>query len=100
TETLNGLMRALRGVPFDAGNQFNVLTVSFDSRETPRLAAAKKRVYVERYGRPGAERGWAFLTGEPGPIRRLADSVGFHYAYDAGLEQFAHATGIVVLTPE
>lgn len=99
TETLNGLVRALRSITFDVGKQFNVVTVSFDPRETPALAAAKKRAYVERYGRAGADRGWAFLTGEEQSIHALTEAVGFHYAYDAALDQYAHATGILVLTP-
>jgi protein SCO1 len=100
TETLNGLVRSIRTLSFDAGNQYNLVTVSFDPKETATLAAAKKRVYVDRYGRKGGAGGWAFLTGDEGSIRRLADSVGFHYAWDKELGQFAHATGIIVLTPE
>jgi protein SCO1 len=99
TETLNGLLRALRALSLDAGRQFGVVVVSFDPRETPALAAAKKKVYVERYGRAGGERGWSFLTGDSDSIRRLAAAAGFRYAYDAELDQFAHATGLVVLTP-
>ncbi len=100
TETLNGLVRALRALSFDAGLQFDVATVSIDPRETPALAAAKKAPYVERYGRAGAARGWSFLTGDSGSIRRLAGAAGFRYAYDAELDQYAHATGLIVLTPE
>jgi protein SCO1/2 len=100
TETLDGLVRALRALSFDAGKQFDVATVSIDPRETPALAAAKKALYVERYGRAGAARGWSFLTGDADSIRRLADAAGFRYAYDAELDQYAHATGLVVLTPE
>jgi len=100
TEVLNGLVRALLNVPFDVGKEFNVLTVSFDHRETPALAAAKKKTYLERYGRPGAENGWHFLTGEEDSIKRLTQAVGFQYSYDAKNDQFAHASGIMVLTPE
>ena len=99
TETLNGLVRAMRALSFDAGKQFNVITVSFDPRETSALAAAKKKLYVERYGRAGAARGWSFLTGDADSIRRLAGAAGFRYAFDAELDQYAHATGLVVLTP-
>jgi protein SCO1/2 len=99
TETLNGLVRALRALSFDAGRHFNVVIASIDPRETPALAAAKKAVYVERYGRPGAAQGWTFLTGDEASIRRLAAAVGFRYAYDPDLRQYAHATGLVVLTP-
>lgn len=96
---LNGLLRSLRTLSFDVGDQFNVVTVSFDPSETPTLAAAKKKSYIERYGRIGAAKGWHFLTGEEGPIRQLAEAVGFRYAYDVEKNQYAHATGIVVVTP-
>jgi len=100
TLTLNGMLRAFRALSFDIGSQYEVVTVSIDPRETPALAAVKKRSYIESYRRPGAERGWHFLTGERKSIEALAHSVGFRYAYDAASGQFAHATGIVVLTPE
>jgi protein SCO1/2 len=100
TEVLNGLTRALLDVDFDIGKEFNVLTVSFDARETAELAAAKQKTYVERYGRPGAEQGWHFLTGSEDSIRRLTEAVGFRYSYDAKKDQFAHASGIMVLTPQ
>jgi protein SCO1/2 len=100
TETLNGLVRALRSISFDAGKQFNILTVSFNPRDTPALAAAKKNIYVERYGRAGAAQSWAFLTGKEDSIHRLVDAAGFHYAYDSELDQYAHSTGIMVLTPQ
>jgi protein SCO1/2 len=99
TEALNGLVRAMRALAFNAGEQYRVITVSFDPRETSALAAAKKKLYVERYGRTGAARGWSFLTGDADSIRRLTGAAGFRYAYDPGLEQYAHATGLVVLTP-
>src|SRR5262249_50879690 len=87
-EVLNGLVRCLLDIPFDVGKDFTVVTVSFDSRETPALAAAKKKTYLERYGRPGAVEGWYFLTGEEPSIRRLTDAVGFHYVYDPKQDQF------------
>ncbi len=99
TQVLNGVVRALLEVPLDVGKDFTVLTVSFDPREGPELAAAKKKTYLERYGRPGAEGGWHFLTGEPASIERLTRAVGFRYRYDAKNDQFAHASGIMVLTP-
>src|SRR5262249_7952287 len=94
-----GLVRALLDVPFSAGEEFNVITVSFDPRETPEMAAAKKNTLLERYGRPGAASGWHLLTGKEDAIRRLADAVGFQYTYDPKNDQFAHAAGIVLLTP-
>jgi protein SCO1/2 len=99
TEVLNGLVRAMLDLPFDAGKEFSVITVSFDPREKPPLAAAKKKTYLERYGRPGAGEGWHFLTGAEASIRRLTRAVGFRYTYDPRNDQFAHASGILVLTP-
>ncbi|HEY3245877.1 MAG TPA: SCO family protein [Phycisphaerae bacterium] len=99
TLILNGLLNALRTLAFDVGNQFNVVTVSIDPREEPPLAHAKRQQYLRQYGRAGAETGWHFLTGSEDSIRRLADAVGFRYAYDAKSGQFAHASGIMVLTP-
>jgi protein SCO1 len=99
TQVLNGLVRALLDVPFEPARDFELVTVSFDSRETPELAAAKKKTYLERYARPGAAAGWHFLTGEEESIQRLTEAVGFHYTFDARHDQFAHASGIMVLTP-
>src|SRR5262249_48291383 len=64
------------------------------------LAAAKKKAYVEKYGRPGAAKGWHFLTGDEDPIRQLANAVGFRYAYDEKTDQYVHASGIMLLTPQ
>ena len=97
---LDGLVRSLTPVSFDIGKQFAILTVSFDPRETPVLAAARKAEYVGRYRRPGAAEGWHFLTGEEAAIRQLTKAVGFRYLYDAKTDQFAHAAGIVMLTPQ
>lgn len=99
TRVLNGLVRTMLDLDFNAGREFEVVTVSFDPRETPPLAAAKKKSYLERYGRPGAEDGWHFLTGEEASIKALTENVGFHYTYDAKNDQFAHPSGIMVLTP-
>jgi protein SCO1 len=100
TQVLNGLMRSLRDIPMDAGKQFNVITVSIDPSERPVLAAAKQALYTGFYGRPGAAQGWHFLTGDAQNIKQLASAVGFRYAYDAESKQFAHASGIIILTPE
>ncbi len=99
TEVLNGLARAMLDMSLNAGADYQVVTVSFDPREGPELAAAKKQTYLERYGRPGGEAGWHFLTGDAGPIERLTRAVGFRYYYDEQHEQFAHASGVMVLTP-
>jgi protein SCO1/2 len=98
-EALAGLSSAMRLVKFDVGNEFDVITVSFDPRETPEIAAAKKKDYVKRYGRPGADTGWHFLTGPAESVNALTKAVGFQYQYDPKINQFAHATAIMVLTP-
>jgi len=97
TLTLNGLERTMRVMPLDVGNQYSVVTVSFDPHETPALAAAKKQEYLAHYERPGGAAGWHFLTGEESSIRQLTDIVGFHYNYDPKSGQYAHTTG---LTPQ
>jgi protein SCO1 len=99
-EVLSGLTGAMRLVKFEVGNEFDVITVSFDPRETPEIAAAKKHDYVKRYGRPGAAAGWHFLTGSAESVNALTKAVGFQYQYDPKINQFAHATAIMVLTPE
>jgi protein SCO1 len=99
TEVLNGLVRAMLDLKLDLGKDFEVVTVSFDPRETPDMAAAKKKTYLERYGRPGADVGWHFLTGPQESIDRLTQAVGFRATYDARNDQFAHSSGIMVLTP-
>ena len=97
---LNGLVESLGKLDYEIGKDFEVVTVSFDARETPELAAAKKAAYVERYGRPGGEGGWHFLTGPEESIKPLAQAVGFRYAYDPKRDRFSHASGIMILTPE
>jgi protein SCO1/2 len=99
-EVLSGLESALRVLKFDVGKEFDVLTVSFDPRETPQMAATKKTEYLKRYKRAGAEQGWHFLTGPQESIDALTNAAGFQYQYDPKVGQFAHATAIMVLTPE
>lgn len=100
TLTLNGLASALGVLKLDVGNEFEVVTVSFEPKDTPELAAAKKATYLQRYKRPGAERGWHFLTGDAASIARLTQAVGFRYAWDERTRQWAHPAGIMVATPE
>ena len=99
-QVLNGMLGSFRQVSFNIGEQFEVITVSFDPRETPDLAAAKKSTYIKAYNRPAAEASWHFLTGDEANIKRLTESVGFRYLWDEQTKQFAHASGIMVLTPE
>jgi protein SCO1 len=96
---LDGLVRSLRALSFDVGNQFAVLTVSFDPHDSAALADAKNKEFLARYARPGAADGWHFLTGTEDSIQKLTNAVGFHYNYDAQTGEFAHATGIVIVTP-
>jgi protein SCO1 len=100
TEVLNGLTAALKVIRFEPGKQFEIVTLSIDPRETPQLAANKKEMYLKRLGNPDAAQGWHFLTGEQAQIASLAGAVGWRYRYDARLDQFAHAAGIVLITPE
>jgi protein SCO1/2 len=100
TIELNGLVRGLLPLSFDIGDQFEMVTVSINPRETPALAKAKKASYIKRYGRAGAERGWHFLTGDEASIERVTRAVGFRYQYDRESDQYAHAAGIVLATPQ
>jgi protein SCO1/2 len=100
SQVLNGLTSALDILKFNAGTEFDVVAVSFNPKEGPGLAAAKKRTYMERYRRPGTEGGWHFLTGTPESIAQLTKAVGFKYVWDERTKQYAHAAGVMVLTPE
>lgn len=100
TQVLNGLTRSLKQIPMGIGKDFNVVTVSIDPTERTVLADAKQTLYTSMYARPGGAQGWHFLTGEDDQIKRLAQAVGFRYAYDPDSHQYAHASGIMVLTPE
>jgi protein SCO1/2 len=97
---LDGLTQSLKTLTFAIGEQFQVVTVSIDARDTPEVARAKKNQYMQRYGRSGAAEGWHFLTGASADIGRLARSVGFRYTYDAHADQFVHAAGIMIVTPQ
>ncbi len=100
TIVLNGVLHSLKELKYNVGQEFEVVTVSFDPSEKPSLAAAKKAIYVGLYGRPNAGAGWHFLTGEEPSIRQLTQAVGFRYNYDPQTKQYFHATGIMVVTPD
>jgi protein SCO1/2 len=100
TLELNGLVSALRTMSLTAGKDFDIVTVSIDPTEGSELAARKKHEYVHSYARLEAETGWHFLTGRQDQIERLAAAVGFHYNLDAATGEYAHAAGILVLTPD
>lgn len=100
TQILNGVVSSLKAVSFNPGRDFEVVSVSFDPQDTAELAAAKKESYLKRYGRPNTANGFHFLTGDQASIKALTEAVGFHYRYDPTTDQFAHASGIMILTPE
>lgn len=97
---LEGATRALRQTPFTPGREYSLVVVSFDPRDTPAIASAKKAELLQRSAAPGAAVGWHFLTGEAPAIRAVTEAVGFRYSYDAKADQFAHASGLVLLTPQ
>jgi protein SCO1/2 len=100
TEVLNGELRTMKAISLDLGKDFEAVTVSFEPKDTPALAKAKRDVYAGQYGRPNAAEHWHFLTGDQSSIDALTNAVGFHYAYDPSIRQYAHAAAIMVLTPE
>jgi len=99
-EELNGLESSLRVLKFDVGKEFDVITVSFDPKDTPAAAAKKKSEILKRYKRPGANDGWHFLVGDENSIDKIAKAAGFEYEYDKQTQQFAHTTAIMVLTTQ
>lgn len=100
TQILTGLESTLKAVTFNPGRDFEVVAVSFDPKDTPELAAAKKQTYLRRYARPNTANGWHFLSGDEKNIKALTDAVGYHYKYDPKTDQYAHASAIMVLTPD
>jgi protein SCO1/2 len=99
---LNGFTNGLKDVPWAVGEQYEILTVSIDPRDTPQIAGEKKAARIAQYGRAkeSAQRGWHFLTGDAREVKRLADSVGFRYEYDPKDQQFAHSAAVIVLSPD
>jgi protein SCO1/2 len=100
TQVLNGLFSSIEPLKLDAGRDFDIVVVSFDPGETPAMALAKKTSYLKHYHRPTAEAGIHFLTGRQPAIDTLADAVGFRYAYDETIDQYAHPAAVTVLTPK
>ena len=100
TQVINGLSTALNILSLTPGKDFEIVTVSFNPRDTPATASAKKAVYLERYTRDGAAQAWHFLSGDQPSIDRLTKAAGFRYVWDAETKQFAHPTGVIVLTPD
>ena len=103
TQVLNGMLESVRVLPFQLGKEYDVVTISFDPRETPQLAESKKKIYagyLPAKMQADANAGWHFLTGDPESIRQITDAVGFRYHYDESTKQFAHASGIMIATPQ
>jgi protein SCO1/2 len=97
---LNGVVESMNDLRATAGQGFDLIDVSIDPAQSFEKAAAMKRTYFKRYARAGAQKGWHFLTGDADSIRRVTDAAGFHYVYDPASKQFAHPSGLVVLTPD
>lgn len=100
TQILNGMVRAAKVLTFVPGKDYEVVAISFDAREGPKDAAAKKAISMHDYGHPETANGWHFLTGDLKSIKRVTDAVGFRYKWDVYTAQFAHASAIYVLTPQ
>jgi protein SCO1/2 len=100
TQVLSGMTSGLKGLKFSAGQEFEVVVVSIDPGEGPGLASAKKANYVAHYDRDNTAAAWHFLTGHKADIDRLAHAVGFEYSYDEKTDQYAHAAGLSILTPD
>jgi protein SCO1/2 len=100
TQVINGLSTALNVLSLEPHADFEIVTVSFNPKDTPATASAKKATYLERYTHPGAAAGWHFLSGDQASIDRLTKAAGFRYVWDDKTKQFAHPTGVIVLTPE
>lgn len=97
---LNGLIEGLKGMEWTAGQQFRVLAVSFDSKETPDLAAKKKDNYMKMYERPGAEVGWHFLTGDEASVKALTEAIGFRYKWSEADQEWSHASAAIIASPK
>ena len=98
--TLNGISSALKAVPYTPGDQFEIVVVSFDPRDTPETASAKKQAHLAHWKTADTAAGWHFLTADEASIRRLTSAAGFSYQWDETTGQFAHVSGLLTLTPE
>ena len=99
-QLLNGLTRSLKPVSLAAGKDFDVIAFSINPAETPELAGPKKQAYLEQYDRPGSDNGWHFLVGDQSAITALTEAIGFRYTFNPQTELYAHAAGVVIVTPE
>ncbi|HKV09449.1 MAG TPA: SCO family protein [Thermoanaerobaculia bacterium] len=97
---IQGATGSLKALTFDAGKDFDVVVVSIDPHETPEQAKEAKRAALAHYGRTGTAAGWHFLTGGQQPILELTQTAGFRYVYDKERNEFAHAAGVMIATPD
>ena len=100
TQVMNGISSSLRALTFTAGEEFDVVLISFDPRDTPAAAAEKKRLHLKYWASENTSGGWHFLTGDEATIKRVADAAGFTYRWDPQTQQFAHVSGVLVTTPD
>jgi protein SCO1/2 len=100
TQVQRGIASVLKVVKYQPGKDFEVVFISFNPKETPAMAAAKKKAAIDYYHRPGTDDGWHFLVGDDANVRRAAQAAGFKYIFDPKTGLYAHATGILVLTPD
>ena len=100
TQILGGVASSLKAVSLNPGRDFEVVAFSFDPKDTPETATSKKQLYMRRYGREGTANGWHMLTGDEANIKALTDAIGYRYRYDPATDQYAHASGIMVVTPD
>lgn len=100
TQILSGVASSLKAVSLTPGKDFEIVAFSFDPKDTPETAAAKKQLYLKRFGHTGTANGWHFLTGDEANIQALTEAIGYHIKYDPATDQYAHASGVMLLTPE
>lgn len=100
TQILNGVVGSLKAISLDPGKDFEVVAVSFDPKDTPEIAASKKQTYLRRYGRQNTANGWHLLSGDEANIKPLMDAAGYRYQYDPATDQYAHASGVMIVTPD
>ena len=100
TQVMNGISSALKVLPYTPGHEFDIVLVSFDPRDTPEAANAKKRAHLEHWATKDTANGWHFLTGDEASIRQVTAAAGFTYQWDAETQQFAHVSGVLVATPD
>jgi protein SCO1/2 len=100
TQVMNGISSALKVLTFTPGQDFDVVLVSFDPRDTPQAATEKKAAHLKYWSKESTAGGWHFLNGTEGEIRRATQAAGFSYQWDERNQQFAHVSGVLVVTPD